>query len=737
MNRKAFFRQRLAAALITVMTLSPSITALADTASPVSPKCDETLYITMDPYGSIQESSVVKSYTVNGCSTITDYGAYTKVTNLTNYAQPEATADGGIQFHFDQDPGRFYFEGAMDVNENQLPWNIDVSYRLNGLDARAEDLAGEKGLVEISMDFTPNETVSDYFRNHMSLIATAIVDMDKNLSLEAEGAQIQAMGNLNAVIFAVLPGEERQYTMKIGTNDFSFSGLVFAMQPLTLAQLDHVGDIREVKETLEDSADALDESLDIVLDTLSDMQSGISQSAAGIRQLNEARQIISDTKGQVYADVDAGLMGLDLLAMQFIPFREDTENAQIALNELNDNLNSLVLSVDDLSPGLTDLQESLLDLKDDANSMRRNFWGPGAEASDQMSQMEKLARKTHSDLASLSNAQKKLSSSTQKISAVLPETIASASTAKLSPDSAKMFRQLLAMVQKHGLDEVEDQIRIMLAAYGQTEEEIDNIIDSLAQAEDIQETIDDITDGILGSVGNTGLTEDIGSLITMTGELLTQLPVVEEWTLNGLGNIRDVSESAAEVCEAIDALIVQVDDLTETVNAHHDEILITLEHLADLTDTASQSLTSLAAMGRSLEWQLKTVGPTLNAGTKATLNGLAGILDETGSGLSQTNVIRSAKNTIKDTIDDKWDEYTTEKTTILNIDPDASPISLTSAKNDSPRTVQIILRTEEIKEKKAELQTQVDESFHADGTIFHRIANIFRKIWITIASIFQ
>lgn len=31
-------------------------------------------------------------------------------------------------------------------------------------------------------------------------------------------------------------------------------------------------------------------------------------------------------------------------------------------------------------------------------------------------------------------------------------------------------------------------------------------------------------------------------------------------------------------------------------------------------------------------------------------------------------------------IDDKWDEYTIEDTTILNIDLEASPMSMTSAK---------------------------------------------------------
>ncbi len=76
------------------------------------------------------------------------------------------------------------------------------------------------------------------------------------------------------------------------------------------------------------------------------------------------------------------------------------------------------------------------------------------------------------------------------------------------------------------------------------------------------------------------------------------------------------------------------------------------------------------------------------------------------------------KNTIKDMIDDKWDEYTIEDTTILNIDLEASPMSMTSAKNPSPRSIQMILRTEEIKDKQDSDDVKVDEDFQPDGNFF-------------------
>ncbi|MFR2488682.1 MAG: hypothetical protein ACLTAC_36090, partial [Hungatella sp.] len=72
------------------------------------------------------------------------------------------------------------------------PWNIQVSYRLNGLEKKAEELYGAAGLVEVNVDLIPNKQVSDYYRNNMVLMAGTVVDMDKNLSREAEGALVQS-----------------------------------------------------------------------------------------------------------------------------------------------------------------------------------------------------------------------------------------------------------------------------------------------------------------------------------------------------------------------------------------------------------------------------------------------------------------------------------------------------------------------------------------------------------------
>ena len=52
---------------------------------------------------------------------------------------------------------RFYYECIPTDKVNiQMPWNFDVSYKLNGVSVKAEDCAGANGLVEITIHAVPN-----------------------------------------------------------------------------------------------------------------------------------------------------------------------------------------------------------------------------------------------------------------------------------------------------------------------------------------------------------------------------------------------------------------------------------------------------------------------------------------------------------------------------------------------------------------------------------------------------
>ena len=326
----------------------------------VSPVYDEAYYAMTDYYGNLTEGSVVKSYLTNGYSTLTDYGQYDEVLNLTDGTVP-SSAGGMTTFRFDAGtaPSHFYFEGKTTRPFEALPWTLAVSYKLNGVPTRAEELAGKTGVVEINLDAIPNPDAIEYARNNYTLEAMAIFNQDDILSLEAPGAQVQLIGNLRAVLFIGLPGEECHYTIRVGSEDFSFGGLTFMLVPATLSQLEEIAKLSERKDDLEDNYNELSGSLDSLLDALYSMTGSLNASASGLDKLNEALGIFSGGKGVLYDGTDALREDLSNLSELLDPVEGQIETLSRTISDSKSVLNSMSNTSSDLRDELEDLEDAL------------------------------------------------------------------------------------------------------------------------------------------------------------------------------------------------------------------------------------------------------------------------------------------------------------------------------------------------------------------------------------------
>ena len=159
-------------------------------AAAIPPAWDETYYATLDCYGGLLESSVVKSVRTRGLTSLTDYGTYDQVVNLTD-SRTAAVEAGQVSFDLSGDvPEKFYFECKTSQPYEDFPWRLSLDYALNGVPTPAEQLAGRSGLVEITLNAVPNPAASDYSRNNLVLTAVSIFNADDILSLEAPGAQV-------------------------------------------------------------------------------------------------------------------------------------------------------------------------------------------------------------------------------------------------------------------------------------------------------------------------------------------------------------------------------------------------------------------------------------------------------------------------------------------------------------------------------------------------------------------
>ena len=347
--------------------------------APAAVETDETMYVNLDVYGKAQKVNVVKSCSLNGVTDFTDYGNYLAVENMSTQDEPQL-GEGEVVWKLPPDRReRFYYKCTLDQEQTALPWNFDVSYKLNGVPTDGEKLAGASGLVEIHIKAEPNEQADLYYRNNMLLLVAVPVDMSKCFSVEAEGSQAQNMGEFTAVVFTALPGEEGDYTVRIGSDSFETTGVIMAMTPGTVEDMEHIKDLKEAKDTWQDAGDELYDSLEQMAQSIEDMRGGVDQMQSGLNAAENARQKWSSSKDAILAGNDRSLESLRAMSGQLetlVPHLQTAkEEAEIVhksmgdivgtLGEMQEPLGKLYTRLRNIKSSTASMGEQLPDLRDD------------------------------------------------------------------------------------------------------------------------------------------------------------------------------------------------------------------------------------------------------------------------------------------------------------------------------------------------------------------------------------
>lgn len=707
---------------------------------------DEAMYVNLDYYGKAENVSVVKSYSMNGTKEVVDYGDYTDIINMTNYAQPK-TEDGKVSFNFEEEVNRFYFEGKMKKNQANLPWNFDVTYKLNGVPVQADKLPGKAGLVEIEIHAIPNPNTNPYYKNNMILQVGTAVNADEILSLEAPGAQIQSLGNKKAVVFMALPQEEQTFVIRIGSDDFEFAGVEMMMIPVTLSQMEDIKELKETKEKIEDSADAMSDSMDVILDTLDGLQSGFASTVTGLQSLDEARATISSSKGKVYETGDIAAEDIKEFSAAIAPLVPHIDNSKTMLNEVNDSLNKSVSTLKELKPQLNDLSKALKKTQTDVDGLKAMVEEMKANEKDRKELFKEIVYQMtciSKDMDDLYDNMDDLGKATDDLYQLLwnlphidniPIDTTDISPAALSGAGVQDVAGVYIT-----LSTIQGKLNSLASVVNEDLDEVSTSIEELrGKAYTLTKPLKDLTT-TGASVSKTGgdLTDTMAKLTKLTDKYMTSAEDHSDDIVSLLDNSAEICDTASSVTDTCQTLIDNVDEMNGILNEHEAGMEETAQQCSTLLTTSVKSLDDTYTFIKTFEEVAKTSGNSLDVGTQKTISGLVSALEESMKGLAQAPVLRNAKDTVKTLIDDEWDKYSEDENGLLNIDTSESPVSFTSSKNPAPKSIQVIVRTKEI--TKDSFETDVDlEALNAkdNGTFLGRIASIFKKIWSGITGIFS
>lgn len=695
MNHK--FRRLTAAALALLCVLPQAAQAAAPTT-----QTDEAVYINLDYYGTPENTRIVKGVSLNGHTEFTDYGNYSDVYNMSTLDEPTlgdgevswALADDGLQ--------RFYYECVPDSsNTIQLPWNFDVSYKLNGVPVEAEKCAGANGLIEMNIHAMPNDAAGEYYKNNMMLVCATGIDMSKALSIDAPGAQVQSIGTYKIVMFMGLPGEESTFTVRIGSNSFESMGLILFMAPATLSSLDILSDMRDIKDRLGSSGDSLYEGLSSMLDSMQSMKSGLGALSSGISGINSVRKQLIADRGTIDPQIDAALSSLETLAGQTDSLIPELNSMKTTLTTLSATINSMLDTVQSTTEDINGYQQLLKDLDttlsnlDDFVSDLQNASGDDLLRIRQLqADLENLKQDTKTLQTHLSTLREKADALSSQISAL-----------QVILDGSGLSEPLYSLLSS-----------LVSSATGS----LSAIKQSIRALEDILSD----TNGLLGTADSTLNSLDQISDVLSDYDGLPQDLIGEGKDLTVLAD--QTLERVHQLIADIPALSASLDQMTETTNSAADKC-------SDLMVALTKTLTSANDLLQSATDNLRAIRDKSDTSLQTSLDGLIDVLNRASSSNSSSN-LQNANDSIHSAINDAEKDLE-EDTNVLNIDAEAALQSVTSSQNPTPSSLQFILRTQEISTP-SDSDAALSDTTDDDQGVLSRIVNIFKKLFSAVYGVF-
>ena len=762
-------RNKLRRVTATALLLSFALPQCAYAAAPTV-ETDEAVYINMDYYGVPTNTRIVKGVNLNGHTEFTDFGDYKDVYNMSTFDEP-VLKDGSVYWKLDTDKQRFYYECIPNDTVNiQMPWNFDVSSKLNGVPVEADKCAGASGTIQMDIHAVPNDYASEYYKNNMMLVCATGIDMSKALSIDAPGAQIQSFGTYKLVMFMGLPGEENTFTVRIGSDDFESMGLIMFMTPATTSALDIMSSMRDIKDRLENSGDNLYTGVSSMLSTMQAVQGSLSSMSKGISGIDEVRKQLIRDRGTIDPRTDAALAALNELTGQSDSLIPELNTTKDTLTSLNATTSSILTTLEESGADVAEYQKlleqvktslgNLEDLFDDLDDETDNSsWTIARIRSASEDLKDELDALTE-DLESLSHSLEHLDLETPvstELANYVKNMASTASSTVLDTAYSKGYAAgKQAAIDAGTTDEAEIEAAAQQAGEAAKASAASQASSAASQAQasayNNAQALAALMTGIKN--GSKDVTNSMQSMTSQSVKVVKQLTDLLDSTNSLLKDLEDIADVFDDYKGLPQDFTQEGKKLTELANGSLDRVNKMLadipalrESLDTMTTTANSAIDKTTSLITSTKKALSTSYDLVNtansvlrsvrsqadASTQATIDSLLDTLGKL-SGSTASGQMQTATNSIHSAVKDAETDLE-DDTNVLNIDTSAELQSVTSNMNPAPSSLQFILRTKEISVDD-DKDSGVSDQDAADEGVFARICNVFKKLFTAITSVF-
>lgn len=347
-----------------MLFVAPMTTAYADIN--VNNK-EENVYINLKDDGSVEGIYVVNEFDAGNQTTITDYGKYSSVLNLSTNEEIKVNGDM-ITFNTD-DNGMFYYQGNME--STKIPWNIDISYYLDDKEVQASSLAGKSGKLKIAISIKDNEDMDDTFFDNYLLQMTATFNSEKCKDIVSEQATIANVGDTKQLTYTILAGSNSEFTIEAAVTDFEMDPITINAVPMNILIDDiDVSDLKDSLIKLRDGVAKIDDGSSDLYSGSKDLSNGTKSLLDGTNSLSSGAEKLqngSKTLKEAMDTLNSNSFSLTNGSKEVLNALNTINSALDSLNEASNQVQQLVEGSNEFASGMKELAEKNNDLYNKVN----------------------------------------------------------------------------------------------------------------------------------------------------------------------------------------------------------------------------------------------------------------------------------------------------------------------------------------------------------------------------------
>lgn len=311
---------------------------------------EEIVYAHLGGDGTVSRVYVVNAF-ADPTGTITDYGQYTEVVNLTDTSQLTRRDD---RVEIATKGGDFYYQGELASRE--MPWRLGFEYLLDGRQISASELLGASGELEIRIKVRANEQVDPVYFDHYMLQIQINLENQYFSEVVSEGATIAAAGETRVVNLTSMPGKASDFVIRTQANNAHLGQIQVVGLPFEM--------FLELPDPAQYTADLL-----LLQDAIAQLATGMTQFSDGVQSVGAAADQLSSGASELAAGATEVASGFDQLAAGRGEFdaalrlyTQGVSSLAAGLAGLSDGIDQSSVGSGALTQGIAELSDGLAEL---------------------------------------------------------------------------------------------------------------------------------------------------------------------------------------------------------------------------------------------------------------------------------------------------------------------------------------------------------------------------------------